>query len=81
MDHKAASFQSGSSQRSSCARLALKIFANLRVALKAFAGPRLALAALALASLALAGCDKCGDPIKFNAPSIPKSCYGVSQNK
>ncbi len=36
---------------------------------------------LILASLALAGCDKCGDPIKFNAPSLPKSCYGVNQSK
>lgn len=42
---------------------------------------RYALACLALASLALAGCDKCGDPIKFNTPSIPKSCYGVSTDK
>jgi hypothetical protein len=39
------------------------------------------LAALALASLALAGCDKCGDPVKFNTPSLPKSCYGISENK
>lgn len=42
---------------------------------------RLALAALALASLALAGCDKCGDPVKFNMPSLPKSCYGISETK
>jgi hypothetical protein len=34
-----------------------------------------------LASLALAGCDKCGDPIKFNMPSLPKTCYGVTQDK
>jgi hypothetical protein len=42
---------------------------------------RLALAGLALASLALAGCDKCGDPVKFNMPSLPKSCYGISEQK
>jgi hypothetical protein len=42
---------------------------------------RLALATFALASLALAGCDKCGDPVKFNMPSLPKSCYGVSESK
>jgi hypothetical protein len=42
---------------------------------------RLALACLALASLALAGCDKCGDPVKLNTPSIPKTCYGLSENK
>ncbi len=34
-----------------------------------------------LASLALGGCDKCGDPVKINAPSLPKSCYGVSQSR
>jgi hypothetical protein len=45
-----------------------------------FSTLRRALAGLALASL-LAGCDKCGDPIKFNTPSIPKSCYGLTQNK
>jgi hypothetical protein len=39
------------------------------------------LAALLLASLALAGCDKCGDPVKFNVPSLPKSCYGVNEAK
>jgi len=43
--------------------------------------PRLVLAAVALAALALAGCDKCGDPVKFNAPSLPKTCYGVNQDK
>jgi hypothetical protein len=42
---------------------------------------RVALACLALASLALAGCDKCGDPVKLNTPSIPKACYGLSENK
>ncbi|WP_146030164.1 hypothetical protein [Methylocella silvestris] len=42
---------------------------------------RLGLGGLLLASLALAGCDRCGDPIKFNTPSLPKSCYGVGQNK
>jgi len=28
-----------------------------------------------------AGCDKCGDPIKFNTPSLPKACYGSQQEK
>lgn len=40
-----------------------------------------AFAGLVLASLALAGCDKCGDPVKFNTPSLPKSCYGVNESK
>ena len=22
-----------------------------------------------------AGCDKCGNPVKFNVPSLPKACY------
>ena len=52
-----------------------------RFALKKSAPLRLACAALALASLALAGCDKCGDPVKFNTPSLPKSCYGISETK
>lgn len=52
-----------------------------RLALKKSARRRLACAALALASLALAGCDKCGDPVKFNMPSLPKSCYGISEQK
>lgn len=33
------------------------------------------LAMLALAS-AFAGCDKCGHPVKFNAPTIQKACDG-----
>jgi hypothetical protein len=41
----------------------------------------LALAGLILASFALAGCDKCGDPIKFEAPGAPKSCYDTPQEK
>ncbi len=44
-------------------------------------GAGVALAGLVLASLALAGCDKCGDPVKFNVPSVPKTCYGVNQDK
>ncbi len=48
---------------------------------RGFFPARLALGGLMLACLALAGCDKCGDPIKFNTPSLPKSCYGVNQNK
>jgi hypothetical protein len=42
-------------------------------------GAGVALAGLVLASLA--GCDKCGDPVKFNVPSVPKTCYGVNQDK
>jgi hypothetical protein len=42
---------------------------------------RLCFPGLLLASLALAGCDKCGDPVKINTPSIPKSCYGMSEAK
>jgi hypothetical protein len=42
---------------------------------------RLAFAGVLLAALALGGCDKCGDPVKFNAPSLPKSCYGITQEK
>jgi len=65
-------FQSGSAPRHHAVR---------RLALKKSARQRLACAALALASLALAGCDKCGDPVKFNMPSLPKSCYGISEQK
>ncbi len=25
--------------------------------------------------LVAAGCDKCGNPVKFNVPSLPKACY------
>ena len=48
---------------------------------RAFAPSRLALSAAALASLALAGCDRCGDPVKFNAPTFPKVCHGVPMEK
>jgi hypothetical protein len=41
----------------------------------------LTLAGLFLASFSLAGCDKCGDPIKFNAPSEPKTCYDTPHDK
>jgi len=34
----------------------------------------LSLCGLLLSCLA-GGCDKCGDPIKFNAPSLPNACY------
>ncbi len=27
-----------------------------------------------LLGIALAGCDKCGNRVKFNAPSLPDSC-------
>jgi hypothetical protein len=40
---------------------------------------------LTLVSLGLccfaAGCDKCGDPVKFNVPSLPKGCYESAQQK
>jgi hypothetical protein len=52
-----------------------------RSKLRQLSARRLALVGLALASLALAGCDKCGDPVKFNVPSLPKTCYGISQQK
>lgn len=39
------------------------------------------LAGLLLASLALAGCDKCGEPVKFNTPGLPNTCYGASHEK
>ncbi|WP_395697720.1 hypothetical protein [Methylocella sp.] len=42
---------------------------------------RLALAAAALSCLALAGCDRCGDPVKFNAPTFPKVCHGVPMER
>jgi hypothetical protein len=29
----------------------------------------------ALTQLLLAGCDRCGDPVQFNVPGAPKSCY------
>ncbi|HZY12265.1 MAG TPA: hypothetical protein VFE89_05835 [Beijerinckiaceae bacterium] len=32
-------------------------------------------AALTLVGLLLAGCDRCGDPVQFNVPGAPKSCY------
>jgi hypothetical protein len=28
-----------------------------------------------LAALFLAACDRCGDPAKLNAPSLPKTCH------
>lgn len=34
----------------------------------------LRVAVLALATVALAGCDKCGNRIKLNAPSLPSAC-------
>jgi hypothetical protein len=33
------------------------------------------LAAIPLLALMLAGCDRCGDPVHFNIPGQPKSCY------
>jgi hypothetical protein len=40
---------------------------------------------LALGSLILfglvAGCDKCGDPVKFNVPSLPNACYDSPHQK
>ena len=34
----------------------------------------LRLAVAGLAAVTLAGCDKCGNRVKFNAPSLPSSC-------
>ncbi|GEM_PF-2749408 len=31
------------------------------------------------AALALAGCDKCGDPVKFNLPNGSKVCYQTEE--
>jgi hypothetical protein len=28
-----------------------------------------------------AGCDKCGDPVQFNVPSLPKACYDSPRQK
>jgi hypothetical protein len=28
-----------------------------------------------------AGCDKCGDPVKFNVPSVPAACYESQPQK
>ncbi|WP_395664254.1 hypothetical protein [Methylocella sp.] len=42
---------------------------------------RLALAAVALSAFALAGCDRCGGPVKFNAPVFPKVCYDTGKDK
>jgi hypothetical protein len=31
--------------------------------------------------LIAAGCDKCGDPVKFNVPGLPKACYDSAPQK
>ncbi len=31
--------------------------------------------------LLAAGCDKCGDPVKFNVPSLPNACYDSPRQK
>jgi hypothetical protein len=31
--------------------------------------------------LVAGGCDKCGDPVKFNVPSLPKACYDSPRQK
>ncbi|MBV8850163.1 MAG: hypothetical protein JOZ16_11335 [Methylobacteriaceae bacterium] len=36
---------------------------------------------LALCALMLAGCDRCGDPVQFNVPGAPKSCYEQTPQK
>lgn len=41
----------------------------------------LTLARFFLSCLAIAGCDKCGEPIKFNAPSLPSACYDAPHDK
>ncbi len=35
---------------------------------------RLRLVPLLLLSLGIAGCDKCGNRVSLNAPSLPNSC-------
>jgi hypothetical protein len=30
---------------------------------------------------ATAGCDKCGDPVKFNVPGLPNACYDSPHQK
>ncbi|SFK19472.1 hypothetical protein [Methylocapsa palsarum] len=39
------------------------------------------IAGLLLVSVALAGCDKCGEPVKFNTPGLPNTCYAVPHEK
>ncbi len=41
----------------------------------------LVLAGLLFGSLFLAGCDKCGEPIRFNVPSLPNACYDAPKEK
>ncbi|MGH6842009.1 MAG: hypothetical protein ACREDV_07960 [Methylocella sp.] len=31
--------------------------------------------ASAICCLFVAGCDKCGDPVKFNVPGLPGACH------
>jgi hypothetical protein len=40
----------------------------------------LTLGGLILCCLA-AGCDKCGDPVKFNVPGLPDTCYESQPQK
>jgi len=40
----------------------------------------LTLGSLVLCCLA-AGCDKCGDPVKFNVPGLPNACYDGPHQK
>jgi hypothetical protein len=35
-------------------------------------------AAMILLGACVSGCDKCGDPVKLNAPWDGKTCYGES---
>jgi hypothetical protein len=39
------------------------------------------LASLVVGCLFAAGCDKCGDPVKFNVPSLPNACYDSPRQK
>ncbi|HEY4846591.1 MAG TPA: hypothetical protein VIH87_02050 [Methylocella sp.] len=39
------------------------------------------LASLAVGCLFVAGCDKCGDPVKFNVPGLPHACYDSPRQK
>lgn len=34
----------------------------------------LRMAGAVLVAMLVAGCDKCGNRVKFNAPSVPKAC-------
>jgi len=41
----------------------------------------LTLASVICCLFAAAGCDKCGDPVKFNVPGLPKACCDSPRQK